>query len=101
MKMNDKLYNILKWICITALPALITLYGVIGNTLNLPYTKEVLTIANAGNTCLGAMIGISSVKYYQNRAENPDISRIMSAVETYFSKNTVNASDLNIDVPED
>lgn len=99
MKMNDKLYNILKWVCLTALPALTALYGVIGSTLNIPYTQQVLTIATAVDTCLGAMIGISSVKYYQTQAENPDIGKIMKAVETYFTKNDVSASD--VDVPEE
>jgi len=99
MKMNDKLYNILKWVCLTALPALTALYGVIGSTLNIPHTQEVLTIATAVDTCLGTMIGVSAVKYYQSQAENPDVGKIMKAVETYFAKNAVNASD--VDVPEE
>ena len=99
MKMNDKLYNILKWVCLTALPALTALYGVIGSTLNIPHTQEVLTIATAVDTCLGTMIGVSAVKYYQTQAENPDVGKIMKAVETYFSKNAVTASD--VDVPEE
>ena len=45
------------------------------------------------------MIGVSAVKYYQSQAENPDVGKIMKAVETYFAKNDVNASD--VDVPEE
>lgn len=63
MKMSNKVYDVLKWIVITALPALITFYGVVGVTCNVPYTQEVLTIAAAFNTMLGAMIGISNIKY--------------------------------------
>lgn len=99
MKLNDKLYNILKWICLTALPALTALYGVIGTTLHIPYTQETLTILTAIDTCLGTLIGVSAVKYYQTQAENPNIGQIMSAVENYFSKNQINASD--VDVPEE
>jgi len=63
MKMSNKLYDILKYVAIIALPALITLYGVIGATLDIPYTQEVLTIATAVDTCLGTLLGISTAKY--------------------------------------
>lgn len=63
MKMSNKLYDVLKYVAIIALPALITLYGVIGATLDIPYTQEVLTIATAVDTCLGTLLGISTAKY--------------------------------------
>lgn len=63
MKMNDKVYDVLKYIATIALPALTTLYGVIGATLNIPYTQEVITIAIAVDTCLGTMLGISNYNY--------------------------------------
>jgi len=69
MKLPSKVYDVLKWICLVALPALITLYGVVASTLNLPYTKEVLTIATAVNTCMGAMLGISNIQYNKSREE--------------------------------
>ena len=63
MKLPNKLYDILKWIALVALPSLITFYGVIGNTCNIPYTQETLTIAAAFNVMLGTMLGISTIKY--------------------------------------
>ena len=45
------------------LPALTTLYGVIGTTLNIPMTQEVITIAVAITTCLGTCLGISNINY--------------------------------------
>ena len=63
MKLSNKTYDILKWIALVALPALTTFYGVVGATLNIPYTQEVLTIAVAFDTMLGAMLGISNSKY--------------------------------------
>lgn len=60
---NSKIYDILKFICIRVLPALITLYGVIGETCDIPYTSQVLIIAAAVNAALGQIIGISSDAY--------------------------------------
>ena len=101
MKLNDKVYTILKWICLTALPALTTLYGVIGTTLHIPYTQEVITILVAVDTCLGTMIGVSSANYYKNLSDNPDLDKIMVAVEKWFTDHEVKVSDLNTDVPEE
>lgn len=61
--MSDKVYNVLKWITMIFFPALITLYGVIGNTCDIPYTDVILTIATASNTFLGTILGISTYKY--------------------------------------
>lgn len=63
MKLDNKVYDVLKYIATIALPALTTLYGVIGATLNIPYTQEVVTIAIAVDACLGTMLGISSYNY--------------------------------------
>lgn len=101
MKISDKAYNILKWICLTALPALTTLYGVIGTTLHIPYTQEVITIAVAVDTCLGTMIGVSSVKYYQRLSEEPQIDKVMEAVTKWFATHENEAITKNVDVPEE
>lgn len=61
--MNSKVYDVLKWIAQVVLPALTTLYGVIGTTLNIPYTQEAITIAIAVDTCMGTILGISSAQY--------------------------------------
>lgn len=63
MKLSNKVYDILKWIALVALPALTTFYGVVGATCNIPHTQEVLTIAVAFDTMLGAMLGISTNRY--------------------------------------
>lgn len=62
---NNKTYNILKWIALVVLPALTTFYGVVGATLHIPHTQEVLTIATAFDTMLGTILGISNIKYNQ------------------------------------
>lgn len=63
--MNSKLYDVLKYIQRIFLPALITLYGVIGATCGLPYTEQVLTIAGAVDVFLGAILQADSNKYFK------------------------------------
>lgn len=100
--MSDKFYNILKYICIVALPALTTLYGVIGATCHIPYTQETLTILAALDTCIGSLIGISSARYYQIKSnDNYSVSEVMKAVEKWMTDNQISASDMNADVPEE
>lgn len=66
MKFSNKTYDILKWIAQILLPALITLYGVIGSTCNITHTEAVITIAVAVDTFLGTILGLSSRKYYKD-----------------------------------
>ena len=72
MKMSSKVYDTLKWICTILLPALITLYSVVGATLTLPGTQEVLTIAAAANACLGTCLGISNYNYKKMQGGEED-----------------------------
>ena len=65
--MSNKTYDILKWIVITVLPALLTLFGVIGATLDFNFTDTVITIGTAVITFLGTILGISSVNYNKNK----------------------------------
>lgn len=59
----QKVYEWLRWIIAIVIPAGILLYGVIGNTLNIPNTEVVLTIAGAVQVFLGTIFGISKVRH--------------------------------------
>lgn len=61
--MSNKTYDTLKIVAQIVLPALITFYGVIGATLNIPYTEAVITIATAFDTCLGTILAKLSSDY--------------------------------------
>ena len=63
MKLSNKVYDVLKWICMVLLPASITLFGVIGKTLGIPSTDTILTIAVAVNPFLGSILGLSNMSY--------------------------------------
>ena len=61
--MSNQTYDLLKWITLIFLPALITFAGVVMKTLNFGYTDIILTIATAFQTFLGAIIGVSNYNY--------------------------------------
>lgn len=60
--MSNKLYDILKWIVITFIPATIFLISTLGTIYEFDTEKLILTIS-AITTFVGTLIGISSVKY--------------------------------------
>lgn len=70
--LTNKTYDVLKKICLIWLPALTTFYGVLGSTLNIPHTEEVITIAVAFDTMLGTILGISSRNYYTEIEEDEE-----------------------------
>lgn len=72
MKLSNNVYDILKWVDLVFIPALIVFYGVIGNTLNIPYTDIVLTIMGAFDVFLGSLLGITSAQYNKNIKESGD-----------------------------
>jgi len=63
MVLNDKQYNLLKWIVGIVLPASIALIGTVGGSFDWQYTELAMTITGAVTTFLGATLGISNVNY--------------------------------------
>lgn len=63
MKLNNKSYDILKWIAMYFLPALGTLYFALASILGLPYGEQVVGTVTAIDTFLGAILGISTSQY--------------------------------------
>lgn len=61
--MNNKVYDILKWIAMYLLPALGTLYFALASIWGLPYGEQIVGTITAIDTFLGVILGISSVKY--------------------------------------
>ena len=66
MKMNDKTYDVLKWIAMIVLPAVATLYFTLASIWGLPYGEQVVGTITAVDTFLGALLGISNAKYKKN-----------------------------------
>lgn len=63
MKMSNKLYDVLKWIAMVALPAIGTMYFALAGIWGLPYGEQIVGTITAVDTCLGLLLGISSAQY--------------------------------------
>lgn len=63
MKMSNKLYDVLKWIAMVALPAIGTLYFALAGIWGFPYGEQIVGTITAVDTCLGVLLGISSAQY--------------------------------------
>lgn len=71
MKLNDKVYNVLKWICLIALPALAVFYYTLSKIWGLPFGAEIPATINAVAVLIGALIGISQINISkEERDEN-------------------------------
>ena len=58
LQFTDKVYDILKWLCLIALPALSVLYSALAGVWGWPYAQEVATTINAVVAFVGALIGM-------------------------------------------
>lgn len=63
MQMNDKIYDILKYVAQIVLPAVGTLYFALAGTWGLPYGEQVVGTITAVDTFLGAVLCLSSASY--------------------------------------
>lgn len=60
---DNKVYDILKWIALVALPAIGTLYFALASIWGLPYGEQIVGTITAIDAFLGALLGISSIQY--------------------------------------
>lgn len=68
MKLNDKVYDTLKWIAQYLLPALGTLYFALAGIWGFPCGEQVVGTITAIDTFIGVILGISTIQY--NKIEN-------------------------------
>lgn len=63
MKLNNKVYDIFKWIAQYLLPALGTLYFALAGIWGLPYGEQVVGTITAVDTFIGVILGLSTMQY--------------------------------------
>ena len=68
--MNNKTYDVLKWVAQYLLPALATLYFAIAQVWGLPYGEQIVGTITAIDTFLGVILRISTAQY--NKALNSE-----------------------------
>lgn len=61
--MNNRTYDVLKWVVMVCLPAVTTLWLTLASIWNFPYAEPIGATLGAVTVFLGALLGISSVKY--------------------------------------
>lgn len=66
--MNNKTYDVMKWIAQYLLPAAGTLYFALAGIWNLPYGEEVVGTITAIDAFLGVLLGISTAQYKKTQA---------------------------------
>lgn len=70
MKMNDKVYDTLKWVAQYLLPATGTLYFALAGIWGFPYGEEIVGTITAVDTFLGVLLGIASANYHKENENN-------------------------------
>ena len=69
MKFNDKIYDILKWVCLIVLPACAVLYTAIDGVFAWGYAKPVCAVIAAVEAFIGALIGVSTNEYNKEKKD--------------------------------
>lgn len=68
MKLNDKIYDALKWVVMIVLPAIATLYAALAPVWGWPRPDDVVLTLNAVTAFAGAVLGISTAQYNKDKA---------------------------------
>ena len=66
---NNKTYDILKWMVWLFLPGLTTFVGVVGQTLGWSNVDTIVTIMTAFTTFLGMITGLSNKNYNEDKSK--------------------------------
>lgn len=69
MKMNNNVYDVLKWVALIALPALAILYGSLAEIWGLPFGEQIPDTITAIDLFLGVVLGISNATYKKNEVK--------------------------------
>lgn len=64
--LNNKTYDVLKWIAMLFLPALAALVRTVFPIWHIPYGEEISQTIVAVNAFLGMILGLSSFTYHAN-----------------------------------
>ena len=68
--LNGKVYDVLKWVAIIALPAVAVLISTLGQVWGWPDADKITLTINAVALFLGALIGVSTVQYNKKIGED-------------------------------
>ena len=67
MKLNDKVYDVLKWATLVAIPAFGTFYVALAPVWGWPLADAIAKTATGVCAFLGALLGISTAQYNKDK----------------------------------
>lgn len=67
MKLNDRVYDALKWVVMVVIPALTTAYVGLSAVWGWPYAEAIAKTSAIICTMLGALLGISTISYQKEQ----------------------------------
>ena len=70
MKLDNKTYDVLKWIAQVVLPAAGTAYFGLSSIWGLPYGEQIVGTLTVIDAFLGALLGISTAQYKKENKDN-------------------------------
>lgn len=63
MKITNKVYDVIKWIVVIIIPAIITLYSSLASIWGFPYAEQITATLAAIEVFLGVVMKISTASY--------------------------------------
>ena len=97
MKLNNRTYDVLKYVALIALPALQVFWLTIGKIWDLSYTVEIGATIGAVALLLGTLLGVSTSNYRTSKVQdnfNADIDMLdMDEVDEYEYEDTEDLSE--------
>lgn len=94
MKINNNVYDVLKYLAQVGLPALATFVFTVGPIWNLGHTDEIAKTIVAVNVLLGALLVLNQVKY-----NNSDV-RFDGTIDPYYADQVTSPAALNVKNPD-
>lgn len=70
MKLDNKVYDVLKWIALIAIPAFNVAYSTLAPLWGLEYVAQITGTLNVVATLIGTLIGISTAKFNKDKAQS-------------------------------
>nr|DAT45824.1 MAG TPA: holin [Caudoviricetes sp.] len=69
MKISNKVYDVMKYVVMIALPAISAFYVALAPVWSWPYAEQVAMTISAVTALLGALLGISSASYKKSSVD--------------------------------
>lgn len=65
--LNNKVYEVLKWLTMIALPAISVFIGTVGTELGVSDPETMVVVLNAITVLMGSLIGVSTLNYNKDK----------------------------------